>query len=106
MAQRQALLRQYGYIEGDLTESNELSNRPMKEGITTEEKKAEEERKRMVMEAIKLDGKKKKYRKQQEGWLFSPRPARSLSFRPLSQLLSTLGPYMCASNQIVCSIRC
>ena len=42
----------------------------MKEGLTGEEKKAEEERRKLVAEAIRLDGRKKKFRKKQEGGSF------------------------------------
>ncbi|CAD6587764.1 MAG: hypothetical protein TREMPRED_004850 [Tremellales sp. Tagirdzhanova-0007] len=67
-AQRQALLRQYGYLEGGPDEEVEDDrDRPMKEGLTGEEKKAEEERRKLVAEAIRLDGRKKKFRKKQEG---------------------------------------
>ncbi|WVQ97457.1 hypothetical protein IAU59_004570 [Kwoniella sp. CBS 9459] len=81
-AQRQALLRQYAYVDADEEEINALmggkttrdGNAPPK-GLSakeSEEKKAAEERRRMVEDALRLDGKKKKIRKQQEVDLLAP----------------------------------
>jgi len=69
-AQRQALLRQYGYVEGGPEdEANERGDAPPRgeSARAAEEKKAAEERKALIEAALKLDGKKKKYKKQQEG---------------------------------------
>ncbi|WRT64393.1 uncharacterized protein IL334_001325 [Kwoniella shivajii] len=80
-AQRKALLRQYAYVDASEDEvkaaiaGNERDpNAPPKVGKANEgeEKKAAEERRRMVEEALRLDGKKKKYRKQQEIDLLAP----------------------------------
>ncbi len=47
-------------------------SQPMREGMTADEKKAQEERRRMIVEAVRLDGRKKKVRKQKEGeWIQS-----------------------------------
>ena len=74
---RQSLLRQYGYVEGDPEmDVGAGLDRPMREGMTGEEKKAEEERRRRVMEAVKMDGRRKKFRKQQEGERFFFRPGK------------------------------
>lgn len=69
-AQRQALLRQYGYVEGGPEdEAAERGDAPPRgeSARAAEEKKAAEERKALIEAALKLDGKKKKYKKQQEG---------------------------------------
>ncbi|OCF34050.1 hypothetical protein I317_03908 [Kwoniella heveanensis CBS 569] len=80
-AQRQALLRQYAYVDADEAEINALmvgssrdGNAPPKglSGKDSEEKKAAEERRKMVEAALRLDGKKKKFRKQQEVDLLAP----------------------------------
>jgi hypothetical protein len=63
------LLRQYGYVEGG-PEDDERHGPPRGETAkTTEEKKAAEERKALIEAALKLDGKKKKYKKQLESKL-------------------------------------
>lgn len=78
-AQKQALLRQYAYVDASEDEvkaaisaangDRDPNAPPSKGGKSSEneEKKAAEERRRLVEEALRLDGKKKKYRKQQEG---------------------------------------
>ncbi|WWD17637.1 hypothetical protein CI109_102078 [Kwoniella shandongensis] len=81
-ARKQALLRQYAYVDADPSEVSQLlgagtrdGNAPPKgaaKGSESEEKKAAEERKRLVAEALRLDSKKKKYRKQQEVDLLAP----------------------------------
>lgn len=71
-AQRQALIRQYGYIEGGPEDEwrDRADGPPRGETArSAEEKKAAEERRAMIEAALKLDGKKKKYKKQQEGVL-------------------------------------
>jgi len=70
---RQSLLRQYGCVEG-FPEDDLASalDRPSKEGLPSEEKKAEDERRRRVMEAVRLDSRKKKHKKQREGMFVSP----------------------------------
>lgn len=74
-AQRQALLRQYGYVEGSAEdEDRERGDGAPPRGETArsaEEKKKAEERRGLIEAALKLDGKKKKYKKQQEGMFFS-----------------------------------
>ncbi|WWC86504.1 uncharacterized protein L201_001381 [Kwoniella dendrophila CBS 6074] len=82
-AQKQALLRQYAYVDASEDEvkaaisaanGDRDPNAPSKGGKSndSEEKKAAEERRRLVEEALRLDGKKKKYRKQQEVDLLAP----------------------------------
>ncbi|WVF70454.1 hypothetical protein IAT40_005244 [Kwoniella sp. CBS 6097] len=79
-AQRQALLRQYAYVDADEEEINAAmgaardGNAPPKglSGKDSEEKKAAEERRKQVEAALRLDGKKKKFRKQQEVDLLAP----------------------------------
>ncbi|BEI86112.1 hypothetical protein CcaverHIS002_0603990 [Cutaneotrichosporon cavernicola] len=64
-ARKAALLRQYAYVEGGPEE--ERSEGPPR-GASKEEaeaKKAAEERRKLVEEALRLDSRKKKYRKQQ-----------------------------------------
>ncbi|BEJ16948.1 hypothetical protein CspHIS471_0603490 [Cutaneotrichosporon sp. HIS471] len=64
-ARKAALLRQYAYVDGGPEE--ERSEGPPR-GATKEEaeaKKAAEERRKLVEEALRLDSRKKKYRKQQ-----------------------------------------
>jgi hypothetical protein len=71
-AQRQAILRQYSYVEGDPEdEPGHGGSRAGGVGIgggkmSAEEKKAVEERRAMIQKALILDGKKKKFKKQQE----------------------------------------
>ncbi|WVR06096.1 hypothetical protein IAU60_003124 [Kwoniella sp. DSM 27419] len=78
-ARRQALLRQYAYVDGDEDEINAAlgvtrdANAPPRGGAKeSDEKKAAEERRRLVEAALRLDGKKKKFRKQQEVDLLAP----------------------------------
>ncbi|RXK39735.1 hypothetical protein M231_02928 [Tremella mesenterica] len=74
-AQRAALLRQYAYLEGDsdVEGDDRDPTAPARTGkATAEAKKAADERRRLIEEALKLDGKKKKYRKQQEVDLLAP----------------------------------
>ncbi|KAK1925704.1 hypothetical protein DB88DRAFT_484831 [Papiliotrema laurentii] len=74
-AQRQALIRQYGYIEGGPEDEwrDRADGPPRGETArSAEEKKAAEERRAMIEAALKLDGKKKKYKKQQEVDLMAP----------------------------------
>lgn len=69
-AQKQALLRQYGYIEGGPEDEAAARGDAPPRGESAKaaaEKKAAEERKALIEAALKLDGKKKKYKKQQEG---------------------------------------
>lgn len=79
-ARRQAILRQYAYVEGRPEDeaATRDKNAPPKADTakTAAEKKAAEERRSMIEAALKLDGKKKKYKKQQEG-----EPSTSLSER-------------------------
>lgn len=75
-AQKAALLRQYAYVD---TDSEELGisglsigggrdpNAPAKSGAAKGEDKEKEERRKAIEEALRLDGKKKKYRKNKEG---------------------------------------
>lgn len=70
MARRQALLQQYGYVDESPDDSSHAAVDGPPRGQTArerEEKKAQEERQRMIMEALRLDGRKKKHKKQQEG---------------------------------------
>ena len=72
--QRQALLRQYAYVEGGPEEDADRDPHAPPKGDSArsaEEKKAAEERKALIAAAVKLDGKKKKYKKQQEGGYLS-----------------------------------
>ncbi|KAK8866157.1 hypothetical protein IAR55_001308 [Kwoniella newhampshirensis] len=82
-ARKQALLRQYAYVDADPSDVAQLlgastgrdSHAPPKgaaRGTESEEKKAAEERRRLVAEALRLDSRKKKYRKQQEVDLLAP----------------------------------
>ncbi|WWC58847.1 uncharacterized protein I303_101391 [Kwoniella dejecticola CBS 10117] len=80
-AQKAALLRQYAYVDASADEvqaaiaaNSRDPNAPARAGKASEseEKKAAEERKKMIEEALRLDGKKKKYRKQQEVDLLAP----------------------------------
>ncbi|EIW72370.1 hypothetical protein TREMEDRAFT_66851 [Tremella mesenterica DSM 1558] len=74
-AQRAALLRQYAYLEGDsdVEGDDRDPTAPARTGkATAEAKKAADEKRRLIEEALKLDGKKKKYRKQQEVDLLAP----------------------------------
>lgn len=70
-ARRQAILRQYAYVEGGPEDeaATRDKNAPPKADTakTAAEKKAAEERRSMIEAALKLDGKKKKYKKQQDG---------------------------------------
>ncbi|KAL1408863.1 hypothetical protein Q8F55_005677 [Vanrija albida] len=69
-ARKAALLRQYGYVEGG-PEDDPLSRggAPPRGSAAqeSEEKKKAEERRRLVEEALRLDGRKKKHRKQESG---------------------------------------
>lgn len=65
----------YAYVEGELAElwveDRPDGAPPRHAGMSeAEAKKAAEERKAQVMDALRLDGKKKKYKKQQEGEAF------------------------------------
>ncbi|WWC99941.1 hypothetical protein V866_006850 [Kwoniella sp. B9012] len=80
-AQKKALLRQYAYVDASEDEvraalaanGDRDPNAPAKAGGGgNDEKKAAEERKKMIEDALRLDGKKKKYRKQQEVDLLAP----------------------------------
>ena len=68
---RQALLREYGYIEGDdidIPSGRDGHAPPRGETArTAQEKAAAEERRQLIEKALMLDGKKKKHRKKQEG---------------------------------------
>jgi hypothetical protein len=64
----------YAYVEGDLAElyiEDRPQGAPPKGGTVAEAeaKKLAEEKRIQVLAALKLDGKKKKYKKQQEGKL-------------------------------------
>lgn len=61
-----------GPEDEDLTRDGPLRGDTLK---TTEEKKAAEERRALIEAALKIDGKKKKYKKQQEG---EPKSRRTL----------------------------
>jgi len=70
-AKRRALLKQYAYVEEDedTSEGDRDRNAPprMLSAAENEEKRKAEERRRMIEEALRLDGRKKKYKKQQDG---------------------------------------
>jgi hypothetical protein len=77
-AQKQALLRQYAYVDADPNElamaglSVDGSRDPNAPPRTAKEKqgdKEKEERRKAIEEALRLDGKKKKHRKNKEGEL-------------------------------------
>lgn len=77
-AQKQALLRQYAYVDADPDElamaglSVDGSRDPNAPPRTAREKqgdKEKEERRKAIEEALRLDGKKKKHRKNKEGEL-------------------------------------
>lgn len=72
IAKRHAM--KYAYVEGDLAElyiEDRPQGAPPKGGTVAEAeaKKLAEEKRIQVLAALKLDGKKKKYKKQQEGKL-------------------------------------
>ncbi|ORY29369.1 hypothetical protein BCR39DRAFT_565179 [Naematelia encephala] len=76
-AQRQALLRQYAYVEGSAEEEEErrlgAGAPPRGDSVKrTEEEKAAEERRRLVEAAIRLDSKKKKHKKAKQVDLLAP----------------------------------
>ncbi|WVQ82511.1 hypothetical protein IAT38_004640 [Cryptococcus sp. DSM 104549] len=79
-ARRQALLRQYAYVDTPEDEVDSLmgvardGNAPPRgsKGLESEEKRKAEERRKALEQALKMDGKKKKYRKQQEVDLLAP----------------------------------
>jgi hypothetical protein len=78
-AQKAALLRQYAYVD---TDSDELAisglsigegrdpNAPARAGANKGEDKEKEDRRRAIEEALRLDGKKKKHKKNKEGESF------------------------------------
>ena len=68
IARKQALLRQYGYVEGGPEDEDLTREGPPRvdSAKTSAEKKAADERRSLIEAALKLDGKKKKYKKQQE----------------------------------------
>lgn len=74
-AQKAALLRQYAYVDADPDElamaglsvaEGRDPNAPARAGNKGEEKEKEERRK-AIEEALRLDGKKKKHKKNKEG---------------------------------------
>lgn len=75
-ARKQALLRQYAYLEGgpDQDPSERDPNAPSRgvRAAEAEAKKAADERRKMIQDAVKLDGKKKKHKKGQEVDLLAP----------------------------------
>jgi hypothetical protein len=88
-ARRQALLAQYGYVDGDSPEP-ERPDGPARPAKTGDAKKEEEERLRLIQQAIRLDSKKKKYKKAQDGRyaverLRSFAHTHSRPFRPKSE---------------------
>lgn len=107
-AQKAALLRQYAYLDADDEDlamsglSIDGKSRdpnappPPVRGALKGEEKAAEERRKAIEEALRLDGKKKKHRKNKEGKSLSPSPIRPshgtcpqyISFH--SQLIRTL----------------
>ena len=74
-AQKQALLRQYAYVDADpdelaiagLSVEGRDPNAPAKTSKEREGEREKEERRRAIEEALRLDGKKKKHRKNKEG---------------------------------------
>lgn len=78
-AQKAAILRQYAYVD---TDSEDLSpslsgltigrdpNAPPPKASTKGEEKAAEDRRKAIEEALRLDGKKKKHKKNLEGGLY------------------------------------
>lgn len=68
IARKQALIRQYGYVEGGPEDEDLTREGPPRtdSAKTSAEKKAADERRSLIEAALKLDGKKKKYKKQQE----------------------------------------
>jgi hypothetical protein len=73
-AQKAALLRQYAYVDTDSDELAGLSigegrdpNAPARAGANKGEDKEKEDRRRAIEEALRLDGKKKKHKKNKEG---------------------------------------
>jgi hypothetical protein len=77
-AQKQALLRQYAYVDADpdelamagLSLEGRDPNAPAKSAKEKEGEREKEERRKAIEEALRLDGKKKKHRKNKEGQLF------------------------------------
>lgn len=79
-AQKAALLRQYAYVDADEEElamaglsidGRDPNAPPPRVGSSTKgEEKAAEERRKAIEAALKLDGKKKKHRKNREGQCF------------------------------------
>jgi hypothetical protein len=59
----------YAYVEGELGELYEegKQGKPVGKAGDAEAKKMAEEKRLQVLQALKLDGKKKKHKKQQEG---------------------------------------
>lgn len=96
-AQKAALLRQYAYVDADPEElamaglsldgsgSTRDPNAPPPKAGSKGEEKAAEERRKAIEEALKLDGKKKKHRKNKEGEL--TRPLSPSTARPLCHAL-------------------
>lgn len=68
-AQKAAILRQYAYVDQDDDPSSaQYGDGSSRLGaLATKEEKAAEDRRKLIEQALKLDSKKKKYRKQQEG---------------------------------------
>lgn len=68
-ARKAALLRQYAYVDGG-PELQMRDGAPPKgmAALEAEEKRKADERRRLVEEALRLDGKKKKHRKQESEW--------------------------------------
>lgn len=66
-ARKAALIRQYAYVEGGPEEDPLRKDGPPRASgkEEAEAKRAAEERRRLVEEALRLDGKKKKYRKKE-----------------------------------------
>jgi hypothetical protein len=79
-AQKQALLRQYAYVDADpdelamagLSLEGRDPNAPAKSAKEKEGEREKEERRKAIEEALRLDGKKKKHRKNKEGQLIEP----------------------------------
>jgi hypothetical protein len=74
-AQKQALLRQYAYVDADpdelaiagLSVGERDPNAPAKTAREKEGEREKEERRKAIEDALRLDGKKKKHRKNKEG---------------------------------------
>lgn len=73
-AQKAAILRQFAYVD----QEEEPSSAQYGDGssrlgaLASKEEKAADERRKLIEQALKLDSKKKKYRKQQEGQFCRP----------------------------------